>query len=103
MKGPLGSSSRLLKVSNNTVNSPYSGHRRDLELVSSLARVLNCGSLFQSNIYNSTAYGFLPVPSGLEPLQSPCVRRVGIGFFQICPQPGFQSLLAGRFLKTPKL
>ena len=31
---------------------------------------------------------------GLEPLQSPCVRRVGIGFFQICLQTSFQSLLA---------
>ena len=33
-----------------TVNSLYSGHCRDLELVSSLARVRNRGRLFQSNI-----------------------------------------------------
>ena len=33
-----------------TVNSLYSGHCRDLELVSSLARVRNSGSLFQSNV-----------------------------------------------------
>ena len=36
----------------NTVNSLYSGHCRDLELVSSLARVCKSGSLFQSNISN---------------------------------------------------
>ena len=35
-----------------TVNSLYSGHCRDLELVSSLASVRNSGSLFQSNICN---------------------------------------------------
>ena len=29
-----------------TVNSLYSGHRRDLKLVSSVARVRNSGSLF---------------------------------------------------------
>ena len=33
-----------------TVNSLYSGHYRDLGLVSSLARVRNSGKLFQSNI-----------------------------------------------------
>ena len=37
-------------VTNVTVNSFYSGHCRDLELVSSLARVCNSGSLFQSNV-----------------------------------------------------
>ena len=31
----------------NTVNSLYSGHWRELELVFSLARVCNSGSLFQ--------------------------------------------------------
>ena len=36
----------------NTVNSLYSGHCRDLKLVSSLARVRNSGSLFQSNVCN---------------------------------------------------
>ena len=35
-----------------TVNFLYSGHCRDLELVSSLARVRNSGSLFQSNVCN---------------------------------------------------
>ena len=39
-----------------TVNSLYSGHCRDLKLVSSVARVRNSGSLFQSNVCNS----FLP-------------------------------------------
>ena len=36
----------------NTVNSLYSRHCRDLKLVSSLARVRNSGSLFQSNVCN---------------------------------------------------
>ena len=35
-----------------TVNSLYSGHCRDLKLVSSVARVRNSGSLFQSNVCN---------------------------------------------------
>ena len=35
-----------------TVNSLYCGHCRDLELVSSLARVCNSGSLFQSYVCN---------------------------------------------------
>ena len=35
-----------------TVNFLYSGHCRDLELVSSLARVRNSGSLSQSNVCN---------------------------------------------------
>ena len=35
-----------------TVNSLYSGHCRDLQLVSSLARVRSSGSLFQSNVCN---------------------------------------------------
>ena len=35
-----------------TVNSLYSRHCRELELVSSLACVHNSGSLFHSNIYN---------------------------------------------------
>ena len=33
-----------------TVNYLYSGHYRNLELVSSLARVRNSGSLFQSKL-----------------------------------------------------
>ena len=37
-----------------TVNSPLC---RDLEFVSSLVRVRNSGSLFQSNIYNSIILG----------------------------------------------
>ena len=36
----------------NTVNSLYSGHCRDLKLVSFVARVRNSGSLFQSNVCN---------------------------------------------------
>ena len=35
-----------------TVNSLYSGHYRDLEVVSSFARVRNSGKSFQSNICN---------------------------------------------------
>ena len=35
-----------------SVNCLYSGHCRDLELMSSLARVRNSGNLFQSNICN---------------------------------------------------
>ena len=42
-----GFSCQLTKI---IVNSIYSGHCRDLELVYSLAEVRNCGSLFQSNI-----------------------------------------------------
>ena len=34
----------------NTVNSHYSGHCKDLELVSSFARVRNSGSVFQLNV-----------------------------------------------------
>ena len=34
----------------NTDNSLYSGHWRDIDLVSSLARVRNSGTIFQSNI-----------------------------------------------------
>ena len=37
---------------NNIVNFFYSAHCRNLELVSSLARVCNNGSFFQSNICN---------------------------------------------------
>ena len=40
-----------------TVNSIYSGHCRDLELVSTLARVSNGGSLFQLNISNTFLLG----------------------------------------------
>ena len=36
----------------NTVNSLYRGHCRGLELMSSLARVRNSGSLLQSNVCN---------------------------------------------------
>ena len=41
-----------LSFPGNKVNSLHSGHYGDLQLVSSLARVRNNGSLFQSNIYN---------------------------------------------------
>ena len=40
---------------------PYSGHCRDLELVSSLARVRNSGSLFQSNFCNLFLPGIWPL------------------------------------------
>ena len=36
----------------NTVNSRYSGHPRDRDLVSVIATVRNSGSLFQSNVCN---------------------------------------------------
>ena len=42
----------MVIVTNVTVNSFYSGHYRDLELASSLARVRNSESSFQSNVRN---------------------------------------------------
>ena len=53
-----------------TVNSLYRGHCRDLKLVSSVARVRNGGSLFQSNVCNLFLPGIylLSVLSGC-PLQ----------------------------------
>ena len=45
------SEKKLLSFSS-TVNFLYSGHCRDLELLSSLARVRYSGNLFQSNICN---------------------------------------------------
>ena len=45
------SEKKLLSFSS-TVNSLYSGHCRDLEWLSSLARVRYGGDLFQSNICN---------------------------------------------------
>ena len=47
---------KFQEISPCTVNSLYSGHCRDLEAVSSLARVRNSGSLFQSSVCNM----FLP-------------------------------------------
>ena len=44
-----------------TVKSPYKGHCGDLELLSSLARVRNCGSLFQPNICTFFAWGLAAV------------------------------------------
>ena len=41
-----------------TVTSLYSGHRRDFELVSSLARAHSSESLFQSNVCNIFCKGF---------------------------------------------
>ena len=46
----------------NTVNSLYSGHCRDLKLVSSVARVRNSGSLFQSNVCNFFCPEFICCP-----------------------------------------
>ena len=45
-------SEKKLLSCKSTVNSLYSGHCRDLELLSSLARVHYGGNLFQSNICN---------------------------------------------------
>ena len=42
----------LIESRHITVNSIYCGHCRDLELVSSLARVRNSEGLFQSNVCN---------------------------------------------------
>ena len=42
----------IVSLNANTVNSLYSGHCRDLESMSSLARVRNSGSLFQSSFCN---------------------------------------------------
>ena len=55
------------------INSLYSGHCWDLELVSSLAGVRNCGSLFQSNI--SFFAGELAA-----------VRIIGVSVIAGCPQ-----------------
>ena len=41
-----------------TVNSRYNGHCRDLEVVSSLARVRNSGSLIQPNVWPSELWFF---------------------------------------------
>ena len=46
----------------NTVNFLYSGHCRDLKLVSSVARVRNSGSLFQSNVCNFFCPEFICCP-----------------------------------------
>ena len=46
----------------NTVNSLYSGHCRDLKLVSSVARVRNRGSLFPSNVCNLFLPEFICCP-----------------------------------------
>jgi len=59
----------------NTVNSLYCGHCGDLELVSSLARVRNSGSLFQSNVCN------LFLPGNLA-----AVRIIGVSVIAGCPQ-----------------
>ena len=40
-----------------TVNSRYSGHPRDRDLVSVIGRVRNNGSLFQSNVCNLISPG----------------------------------------------
>ena len=47
---------------NNTVDCLYSRHYRDLKLVSSLVRVCNNRSLFQSNICNYFCLGFSCCP-----------------------------------------
>ena len=57
-----------------TVNSLYSRHCGDLELVSSLARVRNSGILFQSNV-------FLFLPRFLA-----TVGFIGVSIIAGCPQ-----------------
>ena len=59
----------------NTVNSFYSGPCGDPELVSSLARVRNSGSLFQSNVCNLFLAGILAT-----------VRIIGVSVIAGCPQ-----------------
>ena len=61
--------------SKNTVNSLYSGHCRDLELVSSLARVRKSGTLFQSNVCNLFFAGDLAA-----------VRIIWVSAIAGCPQ-----------------
>ena len=67
-----------------TVNSLYSGHCRDLKLVSSVARVRNSGSLFQSNVCNLFLPGIylLSVLSGC-PLQRG-VRKARVDCTWVC-------------------
>ena len=57
-----------------TVNFLYSGHCRDLEVVSSLARVRNSGSSFQSNVCNLLLPGLAVV----------CI--IGVSVMAGCPQ-----------------
>ena len=63
--------SNLIGSRHITVNSIYCGHCRDLELVSSLARVRNSESLFQSNVCNLFSPGIQLLVSVLSecPLQ----------------------------------
>ena len=60
-----------------TVNSLYSGHCRDLELLSSLERVRYSGTLFQSNICNlweERENGSpIPLPFSLPPYLHPSI------------------------------
>ena len=65
-----------------TVNSLYSGNCSDLKLVSSLARVRNSGSLFQSNVCTYFCPGFSCFPyhqgvrySGVSPRRKLTVFR----------------------------
>ena len=57
-----------------TVNFLYSGHCSDLEVVSSLARVRNSGSSFQSNVCNLLLPGLAAV----------CI--IGVSVIAGCPQ-----------------
>ena len=57
-----------------TVKSPYKGHCGDLELLSSLARVRNSGSLFQPNICTFFAWGLA------------AVRIIVVSVIARCPQ-----------------
>ena len=75
-----------------TGNSLYSGHLRDLDLVPSLARARNGGSLFQSNIRDL----FLP---GIWPLSILSGCPQGESWFYFC-RPGNTSAFTGLWPHT---
>ena len=80
----------------NTVNSLYSGHRRDLKLVSSLARVRNSGNLFQSNVCNlffPGIYSCCPFYWGVRYSEVSARRELTVSTYQ------FSTLISIRFLK----
>ena len=69
----------------NTVNSLYSGHCRDLKLVSSVARVRNSGSLFQSNVCNFFARNLSAVRIIGESVIAGCPQRRELTVFKNWP------------------
>ena len=82
-------------------SSLYSGHWRDLEVVSSLARVRYSGSLFQSNVCNLFSLGNLPLSvllrcpwwRSVRKARVDCTQRARV---QVHPWP-----LAGFVLDSP--